>query len=159
MVSGAANSSNNFKKSDCYFTKLWNAKLQVMAQQNLWQRNEIHNIRWVSVGAPVMYMPRAISRLWCVLMMSVTLIFFKNKVSLLHCNWVFRYSTIIRKHGLHPGEYILLLLRHVNIQSCLLIIFQYQPISLQYSRLSVELLIQSHFDWVLNMHHWEFPMQ
>ena len=43
-----------------------------------------------------------------------------------------------------------------NVQSCLLIIFQYQPISLQYSWLSVEQPESG--GRVLYMHHWEFPI-
>ena len=45
---------------------------------------------------------------------------------------------------------------HVNVQSCLLINFQYKPISLQYSWLSVEQPIR--IDWELYKHHWEFPI-
>ena len=45
---------------------------------------------------------------------------------------------------------------YVNIQSCLLIIFQYQPISLLYSWWSVEQPIR--IDWVLNKNHWQFPI-
>ena len=38
-------------------------------------------------------------------------------------------------------------IEHVNVQSCLLIIFQYQPISLRFSWLSVDQPIR--IDWVL----------
>ena len=51
---------------------------------------------------------------------------------------------------------MLLLIGHVNVQSCLLIIFQHQPISLKYSWLSVEQPIR--FDWVLYRYHREFPI-
>ena len=47
---------------------------------------------------------------------------------------------------------------HVNIQSCLLIIFKYQPISLQYSWLSVESQLY-YFDSVMYKHNREFPLQ
>ena len=43
-------------------------------------------------------------------------------------------STTIEKRITHWR----IIIGHVNVQSCLLIIFQYQPISLQYSWLSVE---------------------
>ena len=45
---------------------------------------------------------------------------------------------------------------HVNVESCLLIIFQYQLISWQFSWLSVEKSIR--IDRVLYKHHWEFPI-
>ena len=45
---------------------------------------------------------------------------------------------------------------HAIFQSCLLIISQHQPISLQYSWLSVEQPIR--IEWVLYKHHWEFPI-
>ena len=47
-------------------------------------------------------------------------------------------------------------IKHINVQSCLLIHFQYKPISLQYSWLSVEQPIR--IDWVVYKHHWEFPI-
>ena len=47
------------------------------------------------------------------------------------------------------------LIRHVNVQSCLLINSQYKPISLQYCWLSVEQPIR--IDWVYK-HHWEVPI-
>ena len=47
-------------------------------------------------------------------------------------------------------------IKHKNVQSCLLLNFQYKPISLQYSWLSVEQPIR--FDWVLYKHHREFPI-
>ena len=43
-----------------------------------------------------------------------------------------------------------------NVQSCLLIIFQHKPISLQCSWLSVEQPIT--LDWAFYRHHWEFPI-
>ena len=52
---------------------------------------------------------------------------------------------------LKPGCWI----GHANVQSCVLIYFQYKPISLQYSWMSVEQPIG--IDCVLYMHHWEFP--
>ena len=51
---------------------------------------------------------------------------------------------------------IKIIIRHVNVQSCLLIIFQDQPISLQYSWLGVEQPIR--IDWVLHKHLLEFPI-
>ena len=45
---------------------------------------------------------------------------------------------------------------YVYVQSCFLIIFQHQPMSLQYSWLSVEQPIR--IDQLLYKHHWEFPI-
>ena len=46
------------------------------------------------------------------------------------------------------------LIGHVHDQSCIHVILQYHPISLQ-----LQLNSQSQFDWVLFKHHWEFPVQ
>ena len=48
-------------------------------------------------------------------------------------------------------------IRHVNVQSCIPIVTQYQPISLQYSWLAVEQPIR--FWRVLYKHDWEFPIR
>ena len=49
-----------------------------------------------------------------------------------------------------------LLKGHISVQSCLYIEYQYKPISLQYSWLSVEQPIR--IDWVLYECHWEVPI-
>ena len=49
------------------------------------------------------------------------------------------------------------MLANVDVQRCLFIIFQHQPIYLPYSALSVEQFIRD-FDWVLCKHLWEFPI-
>ena len=50
------------------------------------------------------------------------------------------------------------ILGHAYVQSCLLIIFQYHPISLQFSWLSVEQPNRIWHGLVLYKHHWEFPI-
>ena len=50
--------------------------------------------------------------------------------------------------------HFILIPKWLNYISCLLILFQHQPISLQYSWLSFEQPIT--IDWVLYKHHWEF---
>ena len=49
------------------------------------------------------------------------------------------------------------MLANVDVQRCLFIIFQHQPIYLPYTALSAEQFIRD-FDWVLCKHRWEFPI-
>ena len=87
-----------------------------------------------------------------------------------HCSWFqdwsftiicFQNCAVDTHQGNQPRHYLICCfssLGHAtsNVQSCLPIIFQHQPISLKYSWLSVEQPIR--FDWVLYRYHREFPI-
>ena len=60
--------------------------------------------------------------------------------------WFFKFSSCV------AVQYYLI--GHVHDQSCIHVILQYHPISLQ-----LQLNSQSHFDGVLLKQHWEFPVQ